>query len=488
MPIPVDSFHAPNYEYYSMSCPTSTSCTAVGQFEDAASEWVPVVETKTGGAWGTAVAIALPVDATPTLQAGAWMSSIDCTSVGNCVAVGQYPVGAEAETKPMIATETAGIWGPATESTNLPAGAATGATEVAELSSIWCAGAGSCVATGSFLDGSSNAHTMVATETGGTWQPAIQLADPPGIVEVGGALQPLGLACADLLNCTLTGTFPSHGGNGATAYAQRESAGAWGAATPFSPGNLPFALLASVACPTASTCIAVGSATTDQNVTYPFAVTATSGKWGKATILPSPLLSPPTSGGDLNWISCGSRTVCVAAGDTYDAKQGRVPAADTWTGGKWSSAGLLTTAPSGGAAPADATLDAVHCFSAESCLAIGTSSPTFSSTAPYFAFSASLVPTRTVGAPGPPIGVHAKLSPGVAALSWAPPANDGGAAIVLFRLTATSAREPSRSCQSRVPTCRISGLARGHAYVVTVVARNAAGHMGAPAKIHIVAH
>jgi hypothetical protein len=67
-----------------ISCPSASSCTAAGLYSTTSSTF-PLAETWNGSTW-TIQATPSPAGAT----AGSYLSSLSCTSAGNCTAVGQY--------------------------------------------------------------------------------------------------------------------------------------------------------------------------------------------------------------------------------------------------------------------------------------------------------------------------------------------------------------------------------------------------------------
>jgi hypothetical protein len=120
--------------------------------------------------WPAAGKLALPVGAnTSRGHQAAALQGVACTSAGNCVAVG-YFTDATKSTQAMAVAEAGGTWGRASELT-LPAGADVSAGAQAGLSSVACTSAGNCVAVGFYTDssGSKDRQAMVASETSGVW-------------------------------------------------------------------------------------------------------------------------------------------------------------------------------------------------------------------------------------------------------------------------------------------------------------------------------
>jgi ferredoxin len=167
----------------SVTCTGPGSCVAVGSYNDtrhsARGEYddQAMVITETRGMWGRASELMLPSGANPPAgDQTASLASVTCTGPGNCVAVGAYTDG-DGGFQPMVATEAGGTWGRASEIA-LPSDVnATTATGVG-LDSVTCTSQGNCVAVGAYDDNSPSQQAMIATETGGVWAQASKLALP----------------------------------------------------------------------------------------------------------------------------------------------------------------------------------------------------------------------------------------------------------------------------------------------------------------------
>ena len=114
----------------------------------------------------------------------------------------------------------------------------------------------------------------------------------------------------------------------------------------------------------------------------------------------------------------------------------------------------------------EARLGAVSCATGAACVAIGTYGNGVG------AFATALTTVRPVTTPGAPVDVLGVPRVRAAAISWAPPINDGGAPVTSFVATV----EPGGAgCTTTTSRCSVGGLVDGRQYVVVVSAANSAG-------------
>lgn len=319
--------------FSSVTCTGLGNCVAVGSYADTGGNDLPMVSVETGGVWGAANELALPTGANTTAgDQKAFLLSATCTSSGNCVAVGQYTdTNGTRDFQAMVATETGGVWAKASKLT-LPTGANTTASDQkASLDSVTCTSSGNCVAVGDYTDtnGTDDYQAMVATETGGVWAQASKLTLP-------------------------TGANTSAGGQ--------------------------FALLNSVSCTSQGDCVAVGEYIDTNGIDdfQAMVATETGGVWAQASKLTLPTDAYTGPGGQfafLESVSCTSQGDCVAGGgynDNNGTDDGQ-PMLSTESNGAWGQATKLTL-PTGAdttAGDQHAQLNSVSCSSAGNCVAVG---------------------------------------------------------------------------------------------------------------------
>jgi hypothetical protein len=153
-----------------VACTSPGNCVAVGSAYNGAFEQVPIVVTESGGTWGRAAYIGTPQDYNGNL--GADLFSVACASAGSCVAVGSYAVTSGLVSWPMAAVESGGRWLRA-QKIPLPADADL-AKKVGEgsLSSVSCAPGGTCLAVGGYaVNAAGTDHGLAVTEEDGHFGP-----------------------------------------------------------------------------------------------------------------------------------------------------------------------------------------------------------------------------------------------------------------------------------------------------------------------------
>ncbi len=242
---------------------------AVGQYSDASGYVHAMAVAEVGGQWGSATEIIDPPDSN---QHDSSLSAVSCTSLGNCVAVGDVST-ATAGQQATAASESGGVWGQATEVMQ-PSNATTNPSYVdAGLSSVSCVSPGNCEAAGSYVDSGSLAgedlQPMVVAQANGVWQQATEIALPDGATTAGDQYAWLGsISCVSVGNCEAGGGYMDSTGDQLGALAN-ESDGVWAQASdaplPSDAAGPPNAqsYIDSVTCTSLDTCGAGGDYETD---------------------------------------------------------------------------------------------------------------------------------------------------------------------------------------------------------------------------------
>jgi hypothetical protein len=274
---------------------------------------------QTAGNWETGVEAALPANAAASGQA-AGLSSVSCSSAGNCTTVGSYQ-DSSGNGPGLLLTETAGTWGTGVEAT-LPPNAAT-TEQFVGLSSVSCASPGDCGAVGTYNTTRSD-DAVLLTETAGTWTAGVKAALPAN----GAADDQVDLSavsCPSATSCGAVGDYVDHGGNirgllltrTADGWSKGREAALPANATTTGPDQLGG--LWSVSCASAGNCSAVGSYSDKSGRFEGLMVNETAGRWttGVEAVM---LKHRPYVAGRLLSVSCSSAQYCTAAGGFEQVK------------------------------------------------------------------------------------------------------------------------------------------------------------------------
>jgi hypothetical protein len=294
----------------------------VGSYDNGLDRQQAMVAAETGGRWGPATELSLPVGA-DARNPDAKLDAVSCASAGNCTGVGHYTASSDRE-EAMVAAETGGRWGPATE-LSLPANAGTSITAIALLFQVSCASRGNCAAVGLYSDASHDRDAMIATEVGGKWGQASEFdLLPPGASGAWAYLS--GVWCTSVGNCGAVGAYLDSASN-THAMFTTDVHGKWVQAAELRlPTNAnpeaPNAELASVSCASAGNCAGFGVYSTTESYSRDMVATEVGGKWG-----PAAELSPPagaqgvstTMGGFGNGVACTKNGFCRAVGQYRDS-------------------------------------------------------------------------------------------------------------------------------------------------------------------------
>src|SRR5215471_10357793 len=291
----------------SVSCASAGNCAAVGSYTDGSGHQQAFVASETNGTWHAAIEV--PGTAALNKGGNATVNSVSCASAGNCTAGGSYTDGS-GHHQAFVASEANGAWHAAIE---VPGTAALNKGGGARVSSVSCASAGNCAAVGGYKDGSRHHQVFVASETNGTWHPAIEV---PGTAALnkGGFATVSSVSCASAGNCTAGGSYASAGFQ---AFVASERGGTWHAAIEV-PGTAALnqggaAGVHSVSCTSAGNCTAGGSFTDSDRQAQPFVASQVNGTWHAAIDMPG---INDIDGGFVQSLSCRSAGNC-AAGGTY---------------------------------------------------------------------------------------------------------------------------------------------------------------------------
>ena len=281
-------------ELQGVSCPSITSCTAVGSMNSDPIDQFTLAEHWNGSTWA--------VQTTPN-PSGTWLqlTAVSCASTRVCTAVGFYTDGAGVVSN-LVERWSRGSW--SIQSAPPPAGATA-----SKLASVSCASITACTAVGNYTNSAGVVSTLVERWSGGSW--SIQSAPPPA-----GAMSSMlnGVSCPSTSVCTAVGNY-NH--SGVTTLAERWSGGVWSIEPTVDPVPKSDRLFA-VACASTSVCTAVGSYTNASAATVTLAERWSGGAWAlEASPNPSASTTAQFAG-----VSCPSTTVCTGVGSFYSYPAG----------------------------------------------------------------------------------------------------------------------------------------------------------------------
>jgi hypothetical protein len=309
---------AKNAQITSVSCASAGNCSAGGHYTSGYYlDGTPIsqafVVSEVHGTWRKAEEV--PGTGALNIGDGAGITSVSCASAGNCSASGYYTgIGQEA----FVVGEVHGTWRKAEE---VPGIAALNKDEFASIGSVSCASAGNCTAGGGYADGPDSTQAYVVSEVHGTWRKAKEV---PGTAALNKgrphAAYITSVSCASAGNCSAGGGYA---GLGQEVFVVSEVHGTWRKAeevpgiAALNKGRL--AEITSVSCASAGNCSAGGYYLDRSHVTQAFVVSEVHGTWRKAEEVPGTAALNKGNGNDniaeITSVSCASAGHCSAGGD-----------------------------------------------------------------------------------------------------------------------------------------------------------------------------
>ncbi|MGH3261326.1 MAG: hypothetical protein ACRDNS_04950 [Trebonia sp.] len=191
-----------------ISCPDRDSCVVVGFIASQGGVFKPVIATLSGGHWDP-VKAPLPGDWLTT--GAATLDDVTCPSAGTCVATGWY-INRDNDRVGYVDTLAGGTW--TATAAPLPANAApeqASSPASTFLAAVSCTGADSCVATGEYLDAFRRTEALIDTLAGGTW--TATAASLPANAAASGQVAGLwAIGCSAPGSCVAAGHYIERGG------------------------------------------------------------------------------------------------------------------------------------------------------------------------------------------------------------------------------------------------------------------------------------
>jgi len=285
------------------------------------------------------------------------LEGVACTSSTSCVAVGHQDVAPQYFGAAVpVGKPLAEVWDGLTWSIR-PVPVPTGAVE-SELYDVSCTSS-MCMAVGHYENRSGAGGPLAEMWDGTAWS---LLPTPGSEFAEDSVLR--GVACPSATSCVAVGYY-EHEVNAifsATATLVESWDGrTWRVRPSPTPAGSRDAELNAVACPSAGQCMAVGFQRLPSGVYAPL-VESWNGEAWRIVPTGSPNQSPDA---ELEAVSCPEPDRCLAVG-YQQLRSGAVVLAESWDGARWAIQPI-----SGPPGAADSTLNGIECAAATSCLAAG---------------------------------------------------------------------------------------------------------------------
>jgi hypothetical protein len=278
------------------------------------------------------------------------MQSVSCVAANNCMASGVNAGGTLTQFVVLAEQWNGSSW--TAQNTPFPAdqSGGPGTDGTAELRGVKCVSAAFCMGTGDYINTAGARETLAETWNGSTWSIIPTVNPGPSTNQLDS------VACTTATNCIATGYYQNSAGTN-FPLAERWNGTSW---QQLAAGAITGGRLLGLSCTSASACTAVGF--TESN---PLAERWNGTSW-KTQSVPKP---SGASSLKLKGVKCVSGSLCFAVGATGNM-QAATPSgsavAERWNGTGWHVLGV----PSAAGAKAS-ELNAISCTTANSCYAVG---------------------------------------------------------------------------------------------------------------------
>jgi hypothetical protein len=299
-----------NGQTTALSCASAGNCAAGGIYTDTLGNAEPFVVSQVRGRWGSAI----EVPGTAALNHGdAKITSVSCGSAGNCTAGGFYtPAHIFGNTEAFVVSQVNGRWQKAIE---VPGTTALNRGQGAEITSVSCTSAGNCAAGGYYTNASRRTQAFVVSQVNGRWEKAIEVPGTAALNHEDGQMN--SVSCTSAGNCAAGGYYADASGH-TQAFVVSQVRGRWGRAIEV-PGTAAVnkggrAFTTSVSCASAGNCSAGGSYT-DASIRFQaFVVSQVRGRWGRAIEVPGTAALSKSGNAQISSMSCTAAGNCAAGG------------------------------------------------------------------------------------------------------------------------------------------------------------------------------
>jgi hypothetical protein len=365
----------PGLTVYSLSCGALGNCATVGSYQDSALNTQAFVANEVNQKWSAAKEVTLPSNALGTGQS-ALVHSVVCSSAGNCGAVGSYLDNASPTSRSVgfVVGEVGGSWQNASE---ISLTSSTNADPNVAMSQIDCSSVGNCVAVGSFVDVNAVTQGLLVDQVNGAWSHGLTLTLPANASAYAGASLSE-VACVKKSACAVLGTFNTNTG-AIEGLSATESNGHWPRASeltmPSNAASNPHVFLygfQGIACASPGNCSLGGQYENGAGLYEGFFENENNGSWKSAVelALPSDATQAGKNGGVVS-ISCPRVGSCRAGAAYLDGTGSYQALVVTETNGTWLRGTKVVLPGSATSVGVDGGVYAVVCVSTNTCTAIG---------------------------------------------------------------------------------------------------------------------
>jgi len=329
-----------------VSCSSSDSCTAVGDYLNSASDVLTLAEHWNGHQWR--------IETTPNAPNvnSNLLNAVSCAGPKSCTAVGYFVTG-KSVVRALVEQWDGTTW--SLVPTPLPSGAHS-----VELSGVSCSATDACEAVGEYLK----------NEISGQYQPLAEMWDgsiwtvqstPNPLAENGSSLSTVSCTATDA--CTAGGNF-AYDDVAQSIFAFRWNGMSWVSQHQPNPGGNDDNTSDGMSCPASNLCSMVGSWVNAADQVESLAEHWDGRGWDRQST-PNPSGAGSTG---LSGVSCPGSLACTAVGVSSPAANPEESStlAEYWNGTKWA----IQATPNPPGAPISA-LDAVDCPSTATCVAVG---------------------------------------------------------------------------------------------------------------------
>jgi IPT/TIG domain len=362
-----------SYNITGLSCPMAGDCEATGN-DVGGSGYSPIdfVVASTNGVWAATKAIPglSALDAGPSQN----RTILSCSAVGNCVVAGEFLTGGSGTFDPptvaFLDQEVNGTWATAHV---VPGLSNLDVYDDSFVTSLSCSSPGNCEAGGSYAT-DVNVPTIDAwtsQEKGGVWHNAGQLPSDPNPRDPYVDLE--SISCAGTGSCVgVGGILPDASTNvPVQPFYATESDGIWRQATPITDAfGSTYGAFTTVSCSSTTSCGAAGIVNAAGGVSTPFVLNEINGNWSHQSLIGGFTSSTQTNA--LGAIACFGPDECALDGNIGFGSEGTRPFVTEVSGGSWAPA---TSTPFDLASTVGGSMYALSCSAAGACVGVGLLSP-----------------------------------------------------------------------------------------------------------------